>query len=62
MERKLKYMAPAILEELKIEMEGSILTDSNTEGPTIDENFEKVETMGQEIGGVIDESNWSHIW
>lgn len=43
MERKLKYMAPAILEELKIEMEGEILAQS-----VVGVNTE-VESVGQEI-------------
>ena len=60
MERKMKDIAPAILEELKIEMEGSILAASVTTEP--DPNFENVETMGQEIGGTIDTSDWSHTW
>ena len=46
MERKLKYMAPAILEELKIEMEGEILAASHVDEP-IEEDVEVV-SMGQE--------------
>lgn len=56
MERKLKYMAPAILEELKIEMEGSILYESK---PVQDVDFQEVETMGQ----VVDEEiTLEHTW
>ena len=49
MERKLKYMAPAILEELKIEMEGEILAASHVDEP-IEEDVEVV-SVGQETDG-----------
>lgn len=56
MERKMKYIAPAILEELKIEMEGSILYESK---PVKDVDFQEVETMGQ----VVDEgTTLEHTW
>lgn len=56
MERKMKYIAPAILEELKIEMEGSILYESK---PVQDVDFQEVETMGQ----VVDEGiTLEHTW
>ena len=56
MEHKMKYIAPAILEELKIEMEGSILYESK---PVKDVDFQEVETMGQ----VVDEGiTLEHTW
>lgn len=59
MTEKQKYMAPVLLCEIQIEMEGQILVEST---PEIDPNFEKVETMGQEIGGTIGASDWSQTW
>ena len=56
MERKLKYMAPAILEELKIEMEGTILAASHVNEP-IEEDVEVV-SMGQET----DEFDFDFTW
>lgn len=58
MERKLKYMAPAILEELKIEMEGSILYESR---PVETDDFDDVETMGQVVEEG-DEFIFDHTW
>lgn len=46
MERKQKYNAPIILEEVQVEMEGSILYDSKK---VKDVDFQEVETMGQQI-------------
>lgn len=58
MERKLKYMAPAILEELKIEMEGSILAQSVINNEEIE-----VESVGQEIYDVDElDSSWKQRW
>ena len=57
MERKMKYIAPAILEELKIEMEGSILAASHVNEP-IEKDVE-VESMGQELG---EDNNWDFTW
>ena len=59
MEHKMKYIAPAILEELKIEMEGSILYESK---PVQDVDFQDVDTMGQEV--VEDDVNltFDHFW
>lgn len=56
MERKLKYMAPAILEELKIEMEGEILASSSV----VKLDTEVVST-GQEIE-VIEADGFNHSW
>ena len=60
METNKAYSAPAILEETVLEVEAGILTASLA--PEIDNNFEVVETMGQEIGGTIGESDWSQKW
>ena len=57
MERKLKYMAPAILEELKIEMEGEILAASHLDEPI--EDYTVVETEGQEINSDL---SWEQKW
>ena len=57
MEHKMKYIAPAILEELKIEMEGSILGASHVNEP-IEEDVEVV-SMGQELGK---DNNWDFTW
>lgn len=46
MKRKQKYNAPVILEEVQVEMEGSILYDSKK---VKDVDFQEVETWGQEI-------------
>ena len=57
MERKLKYMAPAILEALKIEMEGSILYESR---PVEEGDFDDVDTMGQIVEDV--DQDLTHTW
>lgn len=56
MEHKMKYIAPAILEELKIEMEGGILHASVE---VIDTDFQEVETTGQKVEGF---EEWTHTW
>ena len=56
MERKMKYIAPAILEELKIEMEGSILYESR---PVETDDFDDVDTMGQIVEDIAD---LTHTW
>ena len=53
------YVAPAVKDDLTIEMEAQILQASNAE---VDENFEKVETMGQEVGGTIGADQWTQEW
>lgn len=52
----MKYIAPAILEELKIEMEGGILASSSV----VKEKTEVIST-GQEIE-VIDADVFNHTW
>ena len=58
--KKLNYSAPAILEDLALELEAEILGASREE--EIDPNIEKVETMGQEVGGTIDATQWTQQW
>lgn len=57
MEHKMKYITPAILEELKIEMEGSILAASHV-NMKIEDDVEVV-TMGQEIDRI---DSWEQQW
>ena len=57
MERKMKYIAPAVLDEIKIEMEGAILGASHVDEP-IEKDIE-VESMGQELGS---DNNWDFTW
>ena len=57
MERKMKYIAPAVLDELKIEMEGSILMASHVDEP-IEEDIH-IEAMGQDLGEDIE---CKHDW
>lgn len=59
MEKKQEYIAPAVLDELLLEMEGQILLSSSD---PVDDNFEDVETMGQDIGGTIKGDSWTHEW
>ena len=56
MEHKMKYIAPAILEELKIEMEGSILGASHVNEP-IEKDVEVVS-----IGQDVEDKNWDFKW
>lgn len=58
--KKLNYSAPVILEDLALELEAEILGASAE--LQVDENIEKVETMGQEIGGTIDANQWTQGW
>ena len=51
---KRKYVAPAVLEDLRLEMEAQILAASHVDEP-IEEDVEVV-TMGQETDG------WEHTW
>ena len=60
MSKKLKYTAPAILEDLALELEAEILGASAE--LKVDESIEKVETMGQEIGGTVDATQWTQDW
>lgn len=53
---KQKYIPPEI-EDFDLEMESQILQSS----VPVDENFEEVDTMGQEVED-INPSDWSHTW
>jgi len=59
MNDKKKYTAPAVLDDLALEFEAEILGPSTAE---VDENFKEVDTMGQEVGGTINNNNWSTSW
>lgn len=59
--KKMNYSAPAILEDLALELEAEILGASSSQ-EEIDPNIEKVETMGQEVGGTIDATQWTQEW
>lgn len=54
MEKKQEYIAPAVLDELLLEMEGQILAASHVDEP-IEEDVEVV-TKGQETEW------WDHKW
>lgn len=56
---KQKYTAPAVLDELAVELESQILAASNVE---VDQSIEKVETTGQEVGGTIAADQWTSGW
>lgn len=58
MKRRLKYIPPAVLEDLVLDLEAEILSASAEE--VIDENF-TVETAGQEVV-TIDADQWTNGW
>ena len=60
MSKKLKYTAPAILEDLALELEAEILGASAE--LKVDESIDKLEAMGQEIGGTVDATQWTQEW
>lgn len=60
MSKKLNYTAPTVLDDLALELEAEILGASVE--LQVDENFEKVETMGQEVGGTIGAEQWTQGW
>ena len=59
MSKKLTYTAPAVLDDLALELEAEILGASNAE---VDTNIQNVETMGQEVGGTIGSEQWTQGW
>ena len=59
MEKKQKYIAPALLDELQLEMEGQILYASRN---VADEDFDEVETMGQIVKDLDQEGGFNHTW
>ena len=54
-----KYAAPAVIDDLALELEAEILGASTAQ---VDENIKEVETMGQDVGGTINENNWNSSW
>lgn len=59
MSMKKTYTSPEVLEVITIDAPVTLLAASKVE---IDENFEAVETMGQEIGGTVNETDWTQNW
>ena len=59
MENKRNYTAPAVLEDLALEFEAEILGPSTAQ---VDENIKEVDTMGQEVGGTINDNQWNTSW
>lgn len=55
-----KYQAPAIIDEVTMELEAEILGSSND--TPLDQNIRQVETMGQEIGGTVGTEQWAEGW
>ena len=61
MKRKELYTAPAILEEIELEMSGTILIKS--EDLIVDENFDEVKTMGQAVDpSDLGTDGWNFEW
>lgn len=58
--KKMNYTAPAVIDDLALELEAEILGASAD--LEVDENIDKVETMGQEIGGTIGTDQWTQGW
>ena len=59
MKDKQNYTAPAVLEDLALAFEAEILGPSTAQ---VDENIKEVDTMGQDVGGTINDNNWSTSW
>ena len=57
MEKKKNYIAPAVLDELLLEMEGQILQSSEA----VELEFETVDTVGQESYDISKDS-FTHEW
>ena len=60
MSKKLTYTAPAVLDDLALELEAEILGASSE--LQVDENIKEVHTMGQEVGGTIGSDQWTQGW
>jgi hypothetical protein len=58
--KKMNYTAPAVIDDLALELEAEILGASAD--LQVDESIDKVETMGQEIGGTIGTDQWTQSW
>jgi hypothetical protein len=59
MNDKQNYTAPAVLDDLALALEAEILGASTAQ---VDENIKEVDTMGQDVGGTINENNWNSSW
>ena len=59
MNDKQKYTAPTVLDDLALALEAEILGASTAQ---VDENIKEVDTMGQDVGGTINENNWNSSW
>ena len=60
MSKKLTYTAPAVIDDLALELEAEILGASSE--LQVDENIKEVNTMGQEVGGTIGSDQWTQGW
>ena len=60
MSKKLTYIAPAVSDDLALELEAEILGASSE--LQVDENIKEVNTMGQEVGGTIGSDQWTQGW
>ena len=58
--KQIKYQAPAIIDEVTMELEAEILGSSAE--VDVDPNIRQVETMGQEIGGTVGAEQWLEGW
>lgn len=58
--KKMNYTAPAVIDDLALELDAEILGASAD--LQVDESIDKVETMGQEIGGTIGTDQWTQGW
>ena len=59
MKDKQNYTAPAVLEDLALAFEAEILGPSTAH---VDENIKEVDTIGQDVGGTINDNNWNTSW
>ena len=59
MKDKQNYTAPAVLEDLALAFEAEILGPSTAQ---VDENIKEVDTIGQDVGGTINDNNWNTSW
>lgn len=60
MKKNRKYVEPAILDHVTLELEAEILGSSNNVG--IDDSIRSVETTGQEVGGTVGADQWTRGW
>ncbi len=57
--KHVKYQAPAITDQVTMELEAEILGSSNM---GVDQNIKSVETMGQDVGGTVAADQWTQNW